>query len=125
MEPTKKRGDPDLVIREAGAVTVIELLSGLNKPGVAKELSQAIRDTINSHHAHVVVNLARVTLLDSAAVGELVAAVSAAKREGGVVKISDLSAETLHILEAANLHHFFEIFPHEADAIASFSPSAA
>src|SRR5579863_6524527 len=125
MEPTKKRSEPDLEVRELGSVTVIEILSGLTKPGVAKQLSQAIRDAVNSHRAQVVVNLARVTLLDSAAVGELVAAVSAAKRDGGVVKLSDLSAETLHILEAANLHHFLEIFPHEADAVASFGPPAA
>jgi hypothetical protein len=49
MEPTKKRGEPDLAVRELGPVTVIELLSGLNKPGVARQLSQAIRATINSH----------------------------------------------------------------------------
>ncbi|HKS95455.1 MAG TPA: bifunctional UDP-N-acetylglucosamine diphosphorylase/glucosamine-1-phosphate N-acetyltransferase GlmU [Terriglobia bacterium] len=125
MESEKKRNEPDLAVREAGTVTVIEPLSGLTRPGVAKQLSQAIRESVNSHRAQVVVNLAQVTLLDSAAVGELVAAVSAAKREGGVVKLSDLTAETLHILKAANLHHFLEIFPHEADAVASFGPPAA
>ena len=125
MEPIKKNRGPDLAQREVGSVTVIEVLTDLNKPGIAKELAQAIRQAISSDHKQVVVNLNRVTTIDSAVVGELVAAVSAGRREGGRVKLSDVSAETLHILEAANLHHFFEIHPQEADAVASFEQASA
>jgi bifunctional UDP-N-acetylglucosamine pyrophosphorylase / glucosamine-1-phosphate N-acetyltransferase len=125
MEPSKKHRGPDFAVREVGTVTVIEVVTGLDKPGVGKGLGQQIRLVAGSDHKQVVVNLGHVTILDSAAVGEMVAAVSAVQHEGGTVKLSDVSRETQHILEAANLHHFFEIHPKEADALASFGQPPA
>lgn len=123
MEPNKK--PRELIVREAGAVTVVEVVTNFGRPGAAKELGQALRELLGSDHRKVVVNLGRVTLLDSAAVGELVAAASALKSAGGTVKLSDMTAEVKHVLEAANLHHFFEIHLRESDAVASFEADTA
>ena len=118
IKPLRKTGD--VAVRQNGSVTVIELMAELTKSGVAKELAQSIRQAAESHHKQLVVNFSHATSLDSGATGELVAAVQAVQRHGGHVKLSDLSQEAYQTLEAANLHHFFEIHPNEADAIASF-----
>ncbi|PYU91731.1 MAG: hypothetical protein DMG25_13890 [Acidobacteria bacterium] len=91
----------------------------------SKELGQKIRQTIGPNHSQVVVNLGNVTSIDSAALGELVAAVKAVQDEGGQVRLSDVSPEVLRAFRAANLHHFFEIHRHEADALASFDQPGA
>ena len=125
MDPTRKPREPELLVREAGAVSVIEVVTNLGRPGAAKELGQALREMLGSGRRKIVVNLGRVTLLDSAAVGELVAAVSALQSAGGKVKLSDVTAEARHVLEAANLHHFFEIHSREAEAVDSFDAESA
>jgi bifunctional UDP-N-acetylglucosamine pyrophosphorylase/glucosamine-1-phosphate N-acetyltransferase len=112
--------DADIAVRLAGEVTVIELKAQLTRTRVAKELGQKIRQAIGSDRKQVVVNLGHVTLIDSAAMGELVGAASALQKDGGQLKLSDVSPEALHTLQAANLHQFFEIHRHEADALASF-----
>jgi anti-anti-sigma factor len=124
-EPVKKSRDADIAVRQAGSVTVIEVKADLTRALAAKELGQKIRQTIGPSHSQVIVSLGNVTLIDSAALGELVAAVKAAQDGGGQVKLSDVSPEVLRAFRAANLHHFFEIHRHEADALASFEQVGA
>ena len=125
IEPAKRSRDADIAVRQAGSVTVIEVKAELTRAHVAKELGQKIRQTIGPNHSQVVVNLGNVTSIDSAAIGELVAAVKAAQDHGGQVKLSDVSREVLRAFRAANLHHFFEMHRHEADALASFGQAGA
>ena len=124
-EPVKRSRGADIAVRRAGTVTVIEVKADLTRAHVAKELGQKIRQTIGPNHSQVVVNLGNVTSIDSAALGELVAAVKAVQDEGGQVRLSDVSPEVLRAFRAANLHHFFEIHRHEADALASFDQPGA
>ncbi|HLW78611.1 MAG TPA: bifunctional UDP-N-acetylglucosamine diphosphorylase/glucosamine-1-phosphate N-acetyltransferase GlmU [Terriglobia bacterium] len=120
VEPGKKRREPEFIVRQAGTVMVIEATEEFGRSGGAKELGQVVRQVVAAGRKQIVVNLGRVTSLDSAAVGELVAMVSASQREGGKVKLCDLGRETRHILEAANLHHFFDLVENEGEAVEAF-----
>ncbi len=67
------------------------------------------------------VNLNGLTAVDSSAIGELVAAYTGIRRDGGEMKLLDVGKRTRDLITTTRLHMVFEVFDDEAEAIASFS----
>ncbi len=69
--------------------------------------------------AHLVLNLAAVTLLSSSGVGMLLVLAERTRREGGSLRIAAPSAAVRAPLELLNLHRFLTIDENEGDAFAA------
>lgn len=67
-----------------------------------------------------VVDLGKVTLIDSAGVGELVAVNTAIKEKGGQLRISNLEDSVGKVLQMALIHKIIPEFDTQKEAIASF-----
>ena len=82
------------------------------------------RDTIGallaSGHLHVVVNLSKVTQIDTSGLTALVSAQLSAAQRGGAVKIASPTDRVQHVLGITRLNTLFEIYESEARAVASF-----
>ncbi len=106
--------------RSVGDVTIIDL-QGKITLGEGDEL---LRDKVNSliqqGHKKLVLNLAEVPYIDSAGLGEIVRTYTTVSREGGALKLLNLTKRIKDLLAITKLLTIFETFDTEADAASSF-----
>ncbi len=92
---------------------------------VLGEESTALREKVKSLLAtgqkKIVLNMDKVSYIDSSGLGALVAAHTSAKSQGASLKISNLGSKFQEILLVTKLVTVFEVSPTEAEAIANFS----
>ena len=84
------------------------------------ELVEATRTLLNEGCRRVVLDLSRVTALDSAGLGELMACRKRRLQEGGQICLLRPLGRLRTLLESIQLMHVFRIFDDEAEALASF-----
>ena len=91
---------------------------------VLGEESNALREKVKSLLAagqkKIVLNMDNVTYIDSSGLGTLVASHSSARAQGASLKLCNLGSKFQEILQVTKLVTVFEVYPSEADAIASF-----
>jgi anti-sigma B factor antagonist len=110
--------------RAAGDVTILDL-KGRMTLGEGDEL---LKDKINSlalqGRKQLVLNLADVPYIDSAGLGEVVRTYTTVKRQGGSLKLLNLTKRITDLLAITKLLTVFETYDNEADAVRSFTTSA-
>jgi anti-sigma B factor antagonist len=97
---------------------------------VLGEESNSIRERVKSLIAggkkNIVLNMAKVTYIDSAGLGMLVAAHVSAKNQGAALHLSNLGNKFHDVLQLTRLLTVFSVYDTEAEAISSFgAPSVA
>jgi len=106
--------------RTVGEVTVIDL-KGKMTLGEGDEL---LRDKVNSllqqGMRKLVLNLAEVPYIDSAGLGEIVRTYTTVSRQGGQLKLLNLTKRITDLLSITKLLTVFETFDSEKDAVGSF-----
>jgi len=107
--------------RSAGDVTLLDL-KGKMTLGEGDEL---LKDKINSlamqGRRRIVLNLADVPYIDSAGLGEIVRTYTTISRQGGQLKLLNLTKRIEDLLSITKLLTVFETYDNEADAVRSFS----
>jgi anti-sigma B factor antagonist len=107
--------------RPAGDVMVLDL-KGKMTLGEGDEL---LKDKINSlvlqGRRKVVLNLEGVPYIDSAGLGEIVRTYTTISRQGGSMKLLNLTKRITDLLSITKLLTVFETYDNEADAVRSFS----
>ncbi len=85
------------------------------------QLREAIRRLLQSGARKILLNLANVPYMDSAGLGELVRAYTTVRREGGELKLLNLTARIQDLLTITKLISVFESFDSEDAALKSFT----
>lgn len=111
----------EIVERTVNEVTVLDL-KGKMTLGEGDEL---LKDKINSLLADgkrkLVLNLEGVPYIDSAGLGEIVRTFTTVSRQGGKLKLLNLTKRIEDLLSITKLLTVFETFESEPEAIKSFS----
>ncbi|BDU50642.1 STAS domain-containing protein [Haliovirga abyssi] len=81
-----------------------------------KELNKLLEDNKN----RLLINLEKVSYMDSSGLGVLVAMLKKSRKEKGNLKITNLTESIRKIFELTRLNKFFEIFNTEAEGLKSF-----
>ncbi len=106
--------------RMAGDVTIVDL-NGKMTLGEGDEL---LRDKVNSliqqGQKKIILNLSEVPYIDSAGLGEVVRTYTTVSRQGGSLKLLNLTKRIQDLLAITKLLTVFETFENEQDAIKSF-----
>ena len=92
----------------------------LNHGGDA-QLKDKVRSLMERGHRKLVVDLAGVSYVDSAGLGELVQAHATIKTKGGSLKLTRPAKRLKDLLTITRLITVFECYDREVDAIDSFS----
>ena len=74
---------------------------------------------VASHPARLVVDLSRVTYIDSSGLAVLIEAMQNVEEYGGKLTLAGMNENVLSIFEMARLDQFFLIFPHVDAAMAA------
>lgn len=107
--------------RKIAGVTVVDVSGRIVLGEDTALLRNTVRDLIATGQKNILLNLAEVPYLDSGGIGELVSAFVAVRREGGNVKLLNLTRRVRGILEIVKLITIFEVFDDEAAALESFA----
>lgn len=106
--------------RIAGGVTVVDLCGRITLGEGCENLSQILLDLAGQGQKKILLNLAEVTFVDSAGIGALTKGFVAVRKQGGAVKLLNLTTKIRDLLQITNLYTIFEVFHDENTALASF-----
>ncbi len=79
-----------------------------------------IKTLINEGYVDVILNMSKVNWINSTGLGVLVSGFHSLKKNGGVMKICDVSSRIDNILNVTQLKLVFETYETEEEALASF-----
>ncbi len=85
-----------------------------------QELGEAVRQTLEKGARKIVLNLEKVTYMDSSGVGELVGCYTSIKNRGGELRICGMNTRIFNLITMTSLHSVFDVKDTEAEAIAAF-----
>jgi anti-sigma B factor antagonist len=107
--------------RQLDGVTVVDMSGRITLGEGSVVLRDTIRDLIGKGQKKILLNLGDVTYIDSSGIGELVSAFTAVRREGGELKLLNLTKKVHDLLQITKLYTVFDIKDDEAAAIKSFA----
>jgi anti-sigma B factor antagonist len=110
--------------RAVGDVTVLDLKGRVTLGEGDELLKDKVNSLLNQGLKKIVLNLADVPYVDSAGLGEIVRTYTTVSRQGGSLKLLNLTKRITDLLSITKLLTVFETFDNENEAVRSFSQSA-
>ena len=107
--------------RMVGDVVVLDLKGKVTLGEGDELLKDKVNSMVNQGHKKIVLNLAQVPYIDSAGLGEIVRTYTTVSRQGGNLKLVNLTKRITDLLSITKLLTVFETYDNEADAVRSFS----
>jgi len=106
--------------RNVGSVTVLDVTGQITSSEGGTLLKDKIHSLVHQGRKAIAVNLAKVTYIDSAGLGQLVASYTTVTQAGGQLKLVSLTKRIHDLLTITKLTTIFESFDSEQDAVKSF-----
>ncbi|CAN5220318.1 STAS domain-containing protein [soil metagenome] len=106
--------------RQAGDVTILDLDGKVTIGEGSVALRTTIRRLLGEGKNKILLNLGSVGYVDSSGIGEFVSSFTAVKKEGGVLKLLNLTQKIQDLLAITKLLTVFDVFENEGDALSSY-----
>ena len=110
--------------RVVGDVTILDLKGKMTLGEGDELLKDKINSLIHQGQKKLLLNLESVPYIDSAGLGEIVRTYTTVSRQGGNLKLVNLTKRITDLLSITKLLTVFETFDSEPDALKSFQASA-
>jgi anti-sigma B factor antagonist len=107
--------------RQVNGVTIVDLSGRITLGEGSVILRDMVRDLLTKGSKNILLNLADVSYIDSSGIGELVSAYTHVRREGGELKLLNLTKKVHDLLQITKLYTVFDIKDDEATAVAAFA----
>jgi anti-sigma B factor antagonist len=109
--------------RLVGDVTIVDLSGRIVLGEGSAGLRDLVRNLVSEGKKKILLNLGDVNYIDSSGLGELVAAFTSVRKQGGELKLLNLTKRVHDLLQITKLYTVFEITDDEAASLKSFSPA--
>jgi anti-sigma B factor antagonist len=106
--------------RSLESVVVLDLKGKLTIGEGDELLKERINNLMQQGHRNLLLNLENVPYVDSAGLGEIVRTYTTVSRQGGKLKLVNLTKRITDLLAITKLLTVFDTFESEADAVSSF-----
>ncbi len=110
----------EFTLSRVSGVTVVAVKGRVTAGPNAESLVAKVQELVQSGQTHLVLDLAKVTYLDSTGISALIRAAAAPKMLGGATKLLNLTKRITDTLQITRLSSGFEIFDDVEKAVASF-----
>jgi anti-sigma B factor antagonist len=107
--------------RQVDGITILDLSGRITLGEGSVVLRDTIREVLGKGEKKILLNLGDVTYIDSSGIGELVSAFTAVRKEGGELKLLNLTKKVHDLLQITKLYTVFDIKDDEAAAIGAFT----
>ena len=111
----------EIAERLVGDITVLDLKGKMTLGEGDELLKDKINSMLTAGKKKLVLNLEGVPYIDSAGLGEIVRTFTTVSRQGGSLKLLNLTKRIEDLLSITKLLTVFETFDTEAEAIKSFA----
>jgi len=105
--------------RDSGDIVILDVNGEIDLYN-APEIKDTINKLIEEKKYNVVINLDKVSYIDSSGIGALISSLSNLKKYQGGLKICNVSGSVRKVFELTKLTSFFEIYDSEQEAISAF-----
>jgi len=110
----------DLKERQAGDVTILDLSGEVRIGDSSVALRNSVRGLADQGKKKLLLNLGGVKYIDSSGIGELIASYATVGRQGGQLKLLNLTERVQNLLVITKLLTVFDSYDNEAEALKSF-----
>ena len=107
--------------RVVGDVTILDLKGKITLGEGDEVLKDKINSLVLQDRRRILLNLGEVPYIDSAGLGQIVRTYTTVSRQGGHLKLVNLTKRITDLLSITKLLTIFETFDSETDALKSFS----
>ena len=106
--------------RVVGDVTILDLKGKITLGEGDEALKDKVHSLVNQDRKRILLNLEGVPYIDSAGLGEVVRTYTTVSRQGGSLKLVNLTKRITDLLAITKLLTVFETFDTEAEALKSY-----
>ena len=106
--------------RTVGGVMILDLKGKITLGGGDEILKDKVNSLVNQGHKKILLNFAEVPYVDSAGLGEIVRTYTTVSRQGGNMKLLNLTKRIEDLLSITKLLTVFETYESEAEAVQSY-----
>jgi anti-sigma B factor antagonist len=106
--------------RQRHPATILDLSGKITLGESNRQLHEAIRRLIGERKTNIILNLAKVSFIDSSGLGEIVAGFSTVKAAGGSLKLINIPDRLGDLMTITKLHTVFEIYDSEEAGVEAF-----
>jgi anti-sigma B factor antagonist len=111
--------------REVGGVTIVDISGRIVLGEESAALRDEVLDLLSKGHKQILLNLADVDHIDSMGLGALVSAFASVRKQGGELKLLNLTDKAADLMQVTKLYTIFDIMNDEAAGVKSFGQSTA
>lgn len=112
--------DLDVKERQAGDITILDMSGEVRIGQGSVALRDVIRKLSGEGKKKLLLNLGGVNYVDSSGIGELIANYTTVSRQGGQLKLLNLTDKIQNLLVITKLLTVFDVYEDEETALKSF-----
>ncbi len=106
--------------REVSDIVIVDFSGKITLGEGSSTVRTTVHELVGKGHRKIVFNLGEVDYIDSAGLGELVAAHATVRKASGELKLIGLNKHVRDIIQITRLFTVFDVQPDEGAAIRSF-----
>jgi anti-anti-sigma factor len=111
----------NLAWKRSGGVSVLAFRAAAQLTHSAQELEELRREVLEQSDSRVIIDLSRVTKIDSAGLGQLMSCYSHLVRNRGTLKVVNATPEVRKVLDMTGISSLITAYSDEQEAMRSFS----
>jgi anti-sigma B factor antagonist len=111
--------------RQVGGITIVDISGRIVLGEESAALRNLVCDLLSKGRRNILFNLADVNYIDSSGLGNMVGSFTSVRKQGGELKLLNLTNKVHDLMQITRLYTVFDIMDDEAVAVKSFGQSAA
>ncbi len=106
--------------RQIDGVTIVDCSGRITLGEGSVVLRDVVKDLLAKGQKKILLNLGDVNYIDSSGIGELVAAFTTVRNQGGELKLLNLTKKVHDLLQITKLYTVFDVKDDETSAVKAF-----
>jgi anti-sigma B factor antagonist len=111
--------------RQSGNVTIVDVSGRIELGQESAAIRDLIANLLSQGHKQILLNLANVDYIDSSGLGSLIGSLASVRKQGGELKLLNLTNNVIDVMQVTRLYTVFDIANDEATAVKSFGQSTS
>ena len=107
--------------RQVDGVTIVDCSGRITLGEGSITLRDTVSQLLTKGQKKILLNLGEVNYIDSSGIGELVSAFTTVRKQGGELKLLNLTKKVHDLLQITKLYTVFDVKDDEAAAVKSFT----
>jgi anti-sigma B factor antagonist len=110
--------------RQVNGITVVDMSGRITLGEGGVVLRETIHNLLDKGDKKILLNLGDISYIDSSGIGELIGAFTSVRKQGGDLKLLNLTKKVKDLLQITKLYTVFDVKDDEAAAISGFNEAA-